>query len=231
MAQQNPTFIPAQQALVQAALLLNENALADRVARDLTKQHPNAPEAHTLLAQVAMNTQQLPEAEAEIRKAIELNKQRQAPPSWYLHALLAEALLKQGKVAETDAELRQVSDINLPQAAPVIARTSVDLSERLGIVLLQGGKPQELEPAYLFLTGVAKQKTNDADAQYYAAVAALRRGRPDEAGTLLAAAEKLKPGDPRFAPLRAEIARAPTTTRASSAPATRPTTAPSMPAR
>jgi tetratricopeptide (TPR) repeat protein len=241
LLQQNPNFVPAKQALVRGALLLKDIALAERQARELAREFPDAVEAHRLLGLVALEAHRFPDAEQEIKKAIELSQKAQGAgagagagagePQWDLHALLAEVYLEEGKTREADAELRRAADINLPQTAIQIARSSLALSERLGIVLLTSGKVQELEPAYRLLVGVAQHKKDDAEAQYLAAVAALRVSNLDEARTFLAAAEKLKPGDPRFEKLREAIARVPATTHAASVTASRATTTTSAPVR
>jgi len=230
LSEENPDFVPAQEALVQVALMLKENAVADRTARNMVRRFPDAPAAHLLVGLVEMAAQRWPDAAAELTKAIELNKAHGGEPQWNLHGLLAETYLKQNKIPEADAQLREAANINLPATAAQIARSSLDLSERLGLVLLVGGKPDEAIPAYRLLSGVATHRKEDANAQYCAAAAALHAGRADEARTFLAAAEKLKPGDPRFAKLGAEIARAPSTRRAASGPATQPTTTATAPA-
>lgn len=231
MAQQNPTFLPGREMLVRAALLSNETATADRAARELVKEYPEAVESHTLLGLVSLAMRQLPTAEEEIKKAIELNKQHEGKPQWNLHGLLAETYMREGRLQEADAELRRAADIDLPQAVVQIAQSSIDLSERLGVLLLQSGKPQELEAAYVLLTGVARHAPDDPEAQYHAAASAFRKGRLDEARTFLATAERLKPGDPRFAQLQAEIARGPTTTRATAGLASQPGEAATKPAQ
>ncbi len=257
----SPDYLPARYALVDIALGLRENTLAEKTASDLVTERPSDWQAHAAMAAVLVVEGRDADAAGELLKAIDLNRQAGGEPqaelhgklagvylkqgkaaeaeqelsvvldlakkagsqgSWGVHAMFAEAALKQGKMQQADEHLLAAARLNLPATAIQLARSSLDLSSRLGQLLVDSRQREEVEVAYRLLTGAAQFKKSDADAQFLAAKAAARANHADEASRFLAAASQLKPDDPRIAELKGLIAQIPTTTRATTASAPTP---------
>lgn len=206
--------------LIQAGVMLKQAPVADQAAADLLAKFPKEPDTHITAGRLRMDLHNGEGAAEAFLKAIDLIKEQKAEVPWILRGMLAEAYLKQNKTAEADAELRAAADSNLFEVVTGVARSSVDLSLRLGQVLLASEKKEETEPAYVLLKHVATIKTADAEAQYWAAVAASRWWESNqEAQQFLDQAIKIKADDPRYAELQAKLKQLPTT-RATSQPTT-----------
>ncbi|MBN1489622.1 MAG: tetratricopeptide repeat protein [Phycisphaerae bacterium] len=223
-----PDFYGARQMLVTAAMANDEPDLAEQAAREIVGMHPDLPDGHVTLGRVLQAARGGAGAVEAFEKAIELFRQQEQPVHWSIYGMLAEAYLVRGDVDAADANLRRAADTNLTDATAFIAQRSLDLSERLGRVLVVSNNEHELQAAFVLLRGVAQNKPDDAEAQSFAARAALKRKNIDAARVFVAKAEQLQPDDPQVAALKAEIEAAPTT-QAATAPATRAAESPAGP--
>lgn len=215
-----PDFFVARQMLVPAALANNEQELAEQVAWGMVESYPDLPEARVTLGRVLQVVRKSQGAVEAFGKAIELFQQQGEPIPWSVYGMLAEAHYAQGDFDAADANLRLAAETDLPEATASIAQRSLDLSERFGRVLVASDNEHELQAAFVLLRGVAQNKPDDAEAQCFAARAALKLRNVDAARIFVAKAEQLRPDDPQVAALKAEVEAAPTT-QAATAPATR----------
>lgn len=218
MIAESPGFLPARRALAGLAVTLGDQQTAKEAAESFVNDYPDHPAARMTLGLVRQSSGDYAAAEKEFRESIRLLQQRGAENQrWEPHGLLAELYLRQGRTDLADAELKEAIQINVAATAIQIARSSLELSQRLGMLLVTSERPEESAAAWRLLTGVARHRQDDAEAQYWAAFAAARRGDAESAREFLRRSEQLRPADPRYADLRKQIERLP--------PATQPTQA------